>query len=93
MVKQGYLPLGSGTYFGAKTHRITFKLKEKDKLEIRVEPKDITLDLVFTISDKSYTHSMPFSDITEDEITISNLRKAIGSICAKIVNSLINEGN
>ena len=93
MVKQGYIPLGSGTYFGAKTHRITFKLKEKGKLEIRVEPKDITLDLVFTTSDKSYTHSMPFSDITEDEITISNLRKAIGSICAKIVNSLIKEGN
>lgn len=93
MVKQGHVPLGSGTYFGAKTHRITFKLKEKDKLEIRIEPKDITLDLVFTTSNKSYTHSMPFSDITEDEITINNLRRAIGSICAKIINSLINEGN
>lgn len=90
MVKQGYVPLGSGTYFGAKTHRITFKLKEKDKLEIRVEPKDTTLDLEFITPKKSFTHSLPFSDITEDEITIRNLREAIGSICSKIVNSLIN---
>jgi formate dehydrogenase alpha subunit len=91
MVKQGYAPIGSGTYFGVKTQRITFRLNNKDKLEIRVEPKDNTLDLEFSTLNRSYTHSLPFSEITEDEITIINLRKAIGSICAKITNSLINE--
>ncbi|UCG02234.1 MAG: formate dehydrogenase subunit alpha [Candidatus Heimdallarchaeota archaeon] len=91
MVKQGYAPIGSGTYFGAKTQRITFKLNKKDKLEIRVEPKNSTLDLEFSTPKNSYTHSLPFSEITEDDVTIINLRKAIGSICAKITNKLINE--
>ena len=91
MVKQGYAPIGRGTYFGVKTQRITFKLNKKDKLEIRVEPKDNTLDLEFSTLNRSYTHSLPFSEITEDEITIINLRKAIGSICAKITTSLINK--
>ncbi|UCE14289.1 MAG: formate dehydrogenase subunit alpha [Candidatus Heimdallarchaeota archaeon] len=87
MVKQGYVPRGSGTYFGAKTHRITLKQKEKEDLEIRVVPKDQTLDLEFSALNKTFIHSLPFNEITEDEVTITNLRKALGSICVKIVNS------
>jgi len=89
MIKQGYLPISNETRFGAKKHRITFKLKDKDKLKIIIEPKENTLEIDFSVLKKTYTHSLPFEDITEDEVTISNLRKAIGSICSKIATSLI----
>ena len=87
MVKSGYVPIGSGTYFGTKTHKMTFKLKE-GTLEIKVEPKDTSLDLNFSTSKGSYTHSLPISDITEEAWLLDNVRKAIGSICAKVVSSL-----
>lgn len=89
MIKQGFVPLSSGTHFGVKKNKLIFKLKEKGKLEIIIEPKDETIDLNFVVADKQFTHSLPIIDITEDEITINNLRKAIGSMCAKIANSLI----
>jgi hypothetical protein len=69
---------------------MAFKLKE-DKLEIRIEPKETTLDPNFSTSKGSYTHSLPISDITEETWLLDNIRKAIGSICAKVVNSLTTE--
>ncbi|MHA2224478.1 MAG: formate dehydrogenase subunit alpha [Candidatus Hodarchaeales archaeon] len=87
MIKQGYTPLASGTYFGVKTHKLSFKLNEKEKLEINIVAKYLLLELKFKTSTNSYTHSLSVPDITKDKVTQNNLRRAVGSICAKIIAS------
>ncbi|MFX0050032.1 MAG: formate dehydrogenase subunit alpha [Candidatus Hodarchaeota archaeon] len=90
MIKQGYVPIAGGTYFGAKMHRMSFKLNEKDKIDITIKPIYMKIELDFTTPKGNYQHILSVPDITIDQITINNLRKAIGRVCTKIINSLEN---
>ncbi|MFX0170334.1 MAG: molybdopterin dinucleotide binding domain-containing protein [Candidatus Hodarchaeota archaeon] len=90
MIKQGYVPIAGGTYFGAKTHKMSFKLNEKDKIDITIKPIYMKIEHNFTTPKGKYQYILSVPDITIDQITINNLRRAIGRICAKIVISLEN---
>ncbi|MFX0087368.1 MAG: formate dehydrogenase subunit alpha, partial [Candidatus Hodarchaeota archaeon] len=63
MIKQGYIPIASGTYFGTKTHKMAFRLDEKEKLEINVATEEKVLKLEFSASNGTYTHFLSISDL------------------------------